>query len=82
MINTRRIDWATQLLAGAVVTGTGCSFEAQVTGVRSSFEMVDVSVRAVQTGLCEKFGAIALWVILDDVPADHRVSFIVETATE
>ena len=77
-IDTGAVDWSTQLLAGAVVTGTGCTFAAEVTGTRADHlsRAVDISAHAEATGLCEKFGALALWVILDDVPDDYLVGFI------
>ena len=77
-IDTRAVDWATQLLAGAVVTGTGCTFVAEVTGTRADHlgATVDIAAHAEATGLCEKLGAVALWVILDDIPDDYRVGFL------
>ncbi len=77
-IDTAAVDWRTQLLAGAVVTGGGCTFAAEVTGVRADHlgRTVDISAHAETSGLCEKFGAVALWVILDDVPDDYRVGFV------
>lgn len=77
-IDTAAVDWSTQLLAGAVVTGGGCTFAAEVTGVRADHlgRTVDISAHAETSGLCEKFGAVALWVILDDVPDDYRVGFV------
>ena len=77
-IDTAAVDWSTQLLAGAVVTGGGCTFAAAVTGVRADHlgRTVDISAHAETSGLCEKFGAVALWVILDDVPDDYRVGFV------
>ena len=67
---------------GAVVTGTGCTFAAEVTGARADHlgRTVDISVHVETSGLCEKFGAAALWVILDDVPGDYPVRFMLTSA--
>ena len=77
-IDTSAIDWSTQLLAGAVATGTGCTFVVEVTGTRADHPSatVDISARAEATGLCEKLGAEAVWVVLSDVPANYRVGFL------
>ena len=81
-IDAAAVDWSTQLLAGAVVTGTGCTFAAEVTGARADHlgRTVDISVHVETSGLCEKFGAAALWVILDDVPGDYPVRFMLTSA--
>jgi hypothetical protein len=72
-INARPIDRETELLAGAVITGTDCSVGPQVTGVRHSIDakMVDSHVRSAEMGLCEMFGAVQMWVVLGDVTNDQ-----------
>ncbi len=40
---------------------------------------VEVAAHAEAVGLCEKAGAVPLWVILDDVPDDYRVGFLLSS---
>ena len=81
-IDIAAVEWSTQLLAGTVATGTGCTFAAEVTGVRADHpsRAVAIDVHAEATGSCEKAWAIALWVVLDDVPDDYRVGFTLTSA--
>ena len=81
-IDAAAVDWSTQLLAGAVATGTGCTFAAEVTGASADHvgRTVDISVHVETSGLCEKFGAAALWVILGDVPGGYPVRFMLTSA--
>ena len=76
-IDVDAIDWSTQVLAGAVVTGTGCGLDVWVAGVRSdgADDSVTIEIVRIEPGgpQCEMFGAAPLWLMLDDVPATYEI---------
>ena len=76
------VDWGKEMLVGTVVTGSGCSFETVTPLVlmRHLGKTVDVYVEAEQTGTCEKAWAQPVWLVIQDVPKDYSVSFILAYA--
>lgn len=83
-IDVDRIDWDTQMLVGTVIRGTGCSFDVWATGVtRDDFlKDVDIEVRAVQTGACEKAWAQPVWVIVGGIPSEYSAGFVLNFGIE
>ena len=76
------VDWEKEMLVGTVITGSGCSFEvvAPLVLMRHLGKTVDVYVEAEQTGTCEKAWAQPVWLVIQDVPKDYSVSFILSYA--
>ncbi|MEE8466474.1 MAG: hypothetical protein V3S68_08365, partial [Dehalococcoidia bacterium] len=73
-----RINWDEELLAGTVITGSGCSADIWVSSIimRHLDKIVTINVRAVQTGLCEKEWAKPIWLKILEVPKDYSAAFI------
>ncbi|MBC8279414.1 MAG: hypothetical protein H8E48_01385 [Chloroflexi bacterium] len=71
------ISWETEMLVGAVITGSGCSFEVVPLLVFMSHlsRSVDVYVDAGQTAGCEKAWAQPVWLALEDIPQDYSIGF-------
>lgn len=78
------VNWDTEMLAGAVITGSGCSADVWVPSIviRHLDKMVTINVRAVQTGLCEKEWAKPVWLKILEVPKDYSVTFILVYSVE
>jgi hypothetical protein len=78
------MDWDTQLLAGVVAKGTGCTFVLDITGTRldHASKSFAIGVSAIAEGLCEKFSAEARWVIVEGVPDDYRVGFLLNSTSD
>lgn len=76
------VDWEKEMLVGTVITGSGCSFEVVTPLVlmRNLGKTVDVYVEAEQTGTCEKAWAQPVWLVIQDVPKDYSVSFVLSYA--
>ena len=76
------VDWEKEMLVGTVITGSGCSFEAVTPLVlmRHLGKTLDVYVEAEQTGTCEKAWAQPVWLVIQDVPKDYTVSFVLSYA--
>ena len=83
-IDLERIDWDTEMLVGTVITGSGCGFETRVPLVimRHLGMTVDISVEAIQTGLCEKAWAQPVWLAVQEVPKEYSAGFILSYAIE
>ncbi|MCH8801584.1 MAG: hypothetical protein IH963_11810 [Chloroflexi bacterium] len=81
-IDLGQVDWETETLVGAVVTGAGCSFEVVTPLVimRHPEKTVDVYVEADQTGLCEKAWAEPVWLVIHEIPKEYSASFILSYA--
>ena len=69
--------WDVEMLAGTVITGSGCSFDVVIPLVFMQHlgRTVDISVEATQTGLCEKAWAQPVWLVVQEVPKDYSANF-------
>ena len=78
------VDWETQALVGTVVAGSGCGDTVTVTSVIAEHTIKDVQVHVhgEQSGSCEKAWAQPVWVLLEDIPDNYHIGFLLEYFSE
>lgn len=75
------VDWGTQMLAGAVVVGSGCDFSVWVRGVTAHHLEQDlvIDVRSTQVGACEKAWAQPVWLVFETPGLSYATDFRLES---